>query len=33
MKLAMQRVQPECVVVIDTLERLSPDAWKDWGFG
>ena len=32
MKQVMQRVQPDCVVVIDTLERLSPDAWKDWGF-
>ena len=32
MKLAMQRVQPDCVVVIDTLERLSPETWKDWGF-
>ena len=31
MKQVMQRVQPDCVVVIDTLERLSPDAWKDWG--
>jgi len=32
MKQVMQRVQPDCVVVIDTLERLSPDTWKDWGF-
>ncbi len=32
MKLVMQRVKPECVVVIDTLERLSPETWKDWGF-
>ena len=28
----MQRVKPDCVVVIDTLERLSPDTWRDWGF-
>ena len=32
MEQVMQRVQPDCVVVIDTLERLSPDTWKDWGF-
>ena len=32
MKLVMQRVKPECVVVIDTLEHLSPATWKDWGF-
>ena len=28
----MRRVQPGCVVIIDTLERLSPDTWADWGF-
>ena len=32
MKLVMQRVKPECVVVIDTLEHLSPATWKAWGF-
>ncbi len=32
MKLVMQRVQPDCVVVIDTLERLSPETWEAWGF-
>ena len=32
MKLVMQRVKPECVVVIDTLEKLSPATWKAWGF-
>ena len=32
MEQVMQRVQPDCVVVIDTLERLSPETWKDWGF-
>ena len=31
MKQVMQRVKPDCVVVIDTLERLSPDTWRDWG--
>ncbi len=32
MKQVMQRVRPDCAVVIDTLERLSPETWKDWGF-
>ena len=32
MKLVMQRVKPDCVVVIDTLEHLSPVTWKAWGF-
>ena len=32
MKLVMQRVKPECVVVIDTLEHFSPATWKAWGF-
>ncbi len=32
MKQVMQRVRPDCIVVIDTLERLSPETWKDWGF-
>ena len=32
MEQVMRRVQPDCAVVIDTLERLSPDTWKDWGF-
>ncbi len=32
MKIVMQRVQPDCVVVIDTLERLSPEMWAEWGF-
>ena len=32
MEQVMRRVQPDCVVVIDTLERLSPETWKDWGF-
>ena len=32
MEQVMRRVQPDCVVVIDTLENLSPETWKDWGF-
>ncbi|MCR4657078.1 MAG: hypothetical protein K5770_12750 [Lachnospiraceae bacterium] len=32
MKLVMQKVKPDCVVVIDTLERLSPETWEEWGF-
>ncbi|MBR4473324.1 MAG: alpha/beta fold hydrolase [Oscillospiraceae bacterium] len=28
----MQHVSPDCVVVIDTLENLSPETWADWGF-
>ncbi|MCR5088627.1 MAG: hypothetical protein K6C08_03825 [Oscillospiraceae bacterium] len=32
MKLVMQRVQPDCVVVIDTMERLSAETWDSWGF-
>ncbi len=32
MKIVMQKVQPDCVVVIDTLENLSPETWEDWGF-
>ena len=28
----MKRVTPECVVVIDSLEKLSPETWADWGF-
>lgn len=31
MKLVMQRVRPDCAVVIDTLENLSPDTWEAWG--
>ena len=32
MEQVMRRVRPDCVVVIDTLENLSPETWKDWGF-
>lgn len=26
----MQQVNPDCVVVIDTLENIAPDLYKDW---
>ncbi len=32
MKIVMKKVKPECVVVIDTLENLSPETWSDYGF-
>ncbi|MDO4991264.1 MAG: haloacid dehalogenase-like hydrolase, partial [Eubacteriales bacterium] len=31
MRALMQRVRPDCVVVIDSLEKLSPETWSDWG--
>ena len=27
---AMQNVQKDCVVVIDSLKKISPDTWVDW---
>ena len=27
---AMQNVDKDCVVVIDTLENISPELWKEW---
>ena len=27
----MRRVQPDCVVVIDSLKAISPETWEDWG--
>ncbi len=27
----MQHVRPDCVVVIDSLEKLSPETWNAWG--
>ncbi len=27
----MQRVRPDCVVVIDSLQKLAPDTAADWG--
>ena len=29
----MQTVQPDCVVVIDSLKNLSPETWEEWGLG
>ena len=26
----MKNVQPDCVVVIDSLEKISPELWKEW---
>ena len=26
----MQNVQPDCVVVIDSLEKISPELWDEW---
>ncbi len=28
----MQCASPDCVVVIDSLEKISPETWADWGF-
>lgn len=33
MKLVMQRVKPDCVVVIDTMEKLSPETLAAWDVG
>ena len=30
---AMQNVRPDCVVLIDSLENISPETWNDWGLG
>ena len=27
----LQKVAPDCVVVIDSLQTLSPETWADWG--
>ena len=27
----LQRVDPDCAVIIDSLQVLSPDTWADWG--
>ena len=29
----MQNVRPDCVVLIDSLENISPETWEDWGLG
>ena len=31
MIMVMQNVRPDCVVVIDSLKKLSPETWSDWG--
>ncbi|MBP5234167.1 MAG: hypothetical protein J6333_12270 [Planctomycetes bacterium] len=28
---ALRHVKKDCVVVIDSLEKLSPETWKEWG--
>ena len=33
MKQVMQRVEPDCVVIIDLLENICPETWSAWGFG
>ena len=32
MKQVMQRVKPDCVVVIDRMETVCPAVWEAWGF-
>ena len=27
----LQQIDPDCVVVIDSLKNLSPETWADWG--
>lgn len=27
----MKNVDPDCLVVIDSLEKLSPETWEEWG--
>ena len=31
MKLVMQNVREDCVVVIDTLDKVAPSVWEEWG--
>ena len=31
MKKVMQNVKEDCVVIIDTLENISPEYWDEWG--
>ena len=33
MKLVMQNVREDCVVVIDTLDKVAPAVWEEWGLG
>ena len=32
MKLVMQRVKSDCVVIIDQMETICPEIWSAWGF-
>ena len=32
MKQVIQRVEPNCVVIIDLMENICPDVWNAWGF-
>lgn len=27
----LQHINPNCIVVIDSLQNLSPETWEDWG--
>jgi len=31
MKKVMQNVKEDCVVIIDTLQSISPEYWEEWG--
>lgn len=31
MKTVMQNVDKDCVVIIDSLQKLSPETWEEWG--
>ncbi len=33
MKRVMQRVKPDCAVIIDQMEKICPEVWDAWGFG
>ena len=33
MKKVMQNVREDCVVIIDTLQSISPEYWEEWGLG
>ncbi|MBP3210629.1 MAG: L,D-transpeptidase family protein [Oscillospiraceae bacterium] len=32
MKQVMQRVEPDCVVIVDLMENICPEVWESWGF-
>ena len=32
MKQVIQRVEPDCAVIIDLMENICPDVWNAWGF-